>query len=184
MLLLEASNISDREELGKVLLRASYDGQYEVVCHLLNALSPTRETDNCSLSSNTRLHDTLQMALFQGRARIARRMLKDVNDINLKTGHFGNALQAAAFGGHPMMVTMVLDRGATVDSRGRYGTALRAAALRGHDTVVRLLIDNGASVGMEDRNAMQGAALNGHLSTVRLLMDSGLYSYEDRKSVV
>jgi ankyrin repeat protein len=71
----------------------------------------------------------------------------------------------------------VLERKASVNSRGRYGTALRAAALRGHDTVVRLLIDKGARIqDVDDADAMQAAASKGHLSTVKLLLESGHYN--------
>ncbi|RJE16437.1 hypothetical protein PHISCL_11226 [Aspergillus sclerotialis] len=45
--LLEASNITSRTELEKVLSRASYDGHYEVVRHILDLLVP-RENDNCN----------------------------------------------------------------------------------------------------------------------------------------
>ncbi|RMJ27936.1 ankyrin repeat protein [Aspergillus sp. HF37] len=172
--LLEASNITSRTELEKVLSRASYDGHYEVVRHILDLLVP-RENDNCNGADNTNLHNALQMALFQGRTRIANRMLKDVTDINLNTGHFGNALQAAAFGGHAMMVIRVLERKASVNSPGRYGTALRAAALRGHDAIVRLLIDKGASIQGRNADAMQAAASKGFFWTTKLLLDSGIY---------
>lgn len=108
-----------------------------------------------------------------------RRLLKDIRtDINMSIGHFGNALQAAAFGGHPSMVRLVLEHGADIESRGRYGTALRAAALRGHDTVVGLLINQGASIDGENADALEAAASNGHLSTVQLLLSCGLYDVE------
>lgn len=102
-------------------------------------------------------------------------MLKEVTNINTRSGLFGNALQAAVFGGNITMVIMVLHHGADINSPGRYGTALRAAALRGHNPIVRLLIDKGAGIEGENANALQAAASNGHLSTVSLLLDSGLY---------
>lgn len=91
--LLEASNISDTADLERVLLRASYDGHYGIVCRLLEQLTTGdgKHSDGTSKLyiqrivlhfiltihlANTRLHDTLQLALFQGRARIAKRMLK------------------------------------------------------------------------------------------------------------
>lgn len=119
---------------------------------------------------------------MQGHARIAKRMLDSVADINLGIGHFGSALQAAAFGGHLSMVNLTLKRGADVNTRGRYGTALRAAALRGHSNVVRLLIEKGANVEGKDADAMQAAAFNGHLSTVGILIDSQLYNCDDSSS--
>lgn len=62
---------------------------------------------------NTRLHDTLQLALFQGRTRISgEKRFNDVDSINIHTGYFGNTLQAAAFGGYAMIITIILERGA------------------------------------------------------------------------
>lgn len=129
------------------------------------------------------LHVALQAALLQGHARIAKRMLDSVVDINLGIGHFGTALQAAAFGGHLSMVDLALKRGADLNTRGRYGTALRAAALRGHSNVVQLLIEKGADVEGKDADAMQAAAFNGHLSTVGILIDSKLYNCDDSSSI-
>lgn len=120
---------------------------------------------------------------MQGHARIAKRMLDSVADINLGIGHFGSALQAAAFGGHLSMVNLTLKRGADLNTRGRYGTALRAAVLRGHSNVVRLLIEKGANVEGKDADAMQAAAFNGHLSTVGILIDSQLYNCDDSSSI-
>ncbi|KAJ5593128.1 hypothetical protein N7537_010032 [Penicillium hordei] len=110
-------------------------------------------------------------------------MLDSVADINLGIGHFGTALQAAAFGGHLSMVNLALKRGADVNTRGRYGTALRAAALRGHSNIVRLLIEKGANIEGKDADAMQAAAFNGHLSTVGILIDSQLYDCDNSSSI-
>ncbi|KAL1969906.1 hypothetical protein VTN77DRAFT_7415 [Rasamsonia byssochlamydoides] len=182
--LLSSEKVTRSLDVEKLLLKASYDGHYEVVRQLLSLLNSSETDKTCQGTTNNQFHDTVQMALFQGRARIARRMLKDIADINVKSGHFGNALQAAAFGGHAMMVTMVLEREADVNSRGRYGSALRAAALRGHDTVIRLLIDKGANVEGENADALQAAAFNGRLSTVKLLLDSGLYDTHKYSNVI
>ncbi|KAL4919657.1 hypothetical protein BDW62DRAFT_199672 [Aspergillus aurantiobrunneus] len=159
-LLLESSGITEASELEKVLLRASFDGHYEVVMKILGLLETGKhagvETDQ------SHIHNTLQMALFQCRPRIARRLVKSVTDIRVIIGHFGNALHAAAFGGHATMATMVLEHGVDVNCRGRFGTSLRAAALRGHDAVARLLIDHNAGVEGKDANALQAAAFNGY----------------------
>ncbi|KAJ5680260.1 hypothetical protein N7536_011399 [Penicillium majusculum] len=178
--LLEASKITDRPKLEKILARASYDGHDEVVAYLLGEISQNEENDGNADSS---FHVALQAALLQGHARIAKRMLDSVADINLGIGHFGSALQAAAFGGHLSMVNLTLKRGADLNTRGRYGTALRAAALRGHSNVVRLLIEKGANVEGKDADAMQAAAFNGHLSTVGILIDSQLYNCDDSSSI-
>lgn len=46
--LLEASNITSSKELEKVLSRASCDGHYEIVRHILALLGPARESNCCN----------------------------------------------------------------------------------------------------------------------------------------
>ncbi|KAL4951556.1 ankyrin repeat-containing domain protein [Aspergillus filifer] len=171
MVLFEASGITEAGELKKVLLRASFDDLYAMVMKILPLLRTDEQEDDVES-----IHNTLQMALFQCRTLIAKRLLQKISDIRLKIGHFGNAMQSAAFGGHISMVNLVLEHGADVNSPGRFGTPLRAAALRGYDTVVCLLIDRGAKVDDDEANALRAAAFNGHASTVRLLLNSGLYN--------
>ena len=117
------------------------------------------------------MYQALQLALYRGRASVARTLLAQYQDVNATGGHFGNLVQAAAFGGRETMVRWLIDLGADVHARGRYGSALRAASLGGHDAVVHLLLNHGARVDMEEDNALQAAALTGHLKTVKLLLD-------------
>jgi hypothetical protein len=43
---------------------------------------------------------------------------------------YGNALQAASFGGHEKVVALLLEKSAAVDAQGgHYGKALQAASL-------------------------------------------------------
>ncbi|RDW57069.1 hypothetical protein BP6252_13884 [Coleophoma cylindrospora] len=117
-------------------------------------------------------YNTLQFALFRNQVSIASRLLRDFENINARGGHFGNAIQAAAFGGHEDMVLRLLQQGADPNSEGRYGSALRAASLCGHDKVVRLLLDSGARLADTQADALQAAAFTGKLSTIKLLLDS------------
>lgn len=41
-----------------------------------------------------------------------KKRFNDVDSINIHTGYFGNTLQAAAFGGYAMIITIILERGA------------------------------------------------------------------------
>lgn len=116
------------------------------------------------------IYQALQLALYRGRASVARSLLAQCEDVNASGGHFGNLVQAAAFGGHETMVRWLIDRGADVYARGRYGSALRAASLGGHNAVVHLLSHHGARMDIGDDNALQAAALNGHIATVKLLL--------------
>lgn len=46
-------------------------------------------------------------------------------DVNAEGGHFGNALQAASFGGYEKAVLMLLRGGADVNAQcGKYGNAI------------------------------------------------------------
>ena len=101
---------------------------------------------------------------------VAKNLLAQCEDVNATGGHFGNLIQAAAFGGHETMVRCLIDRGADVHARGRYGSPLRAASLGGHNAVVQLLLDRGARMDMKGDNALQAAAVNGHLMTSKLLI--------------
>lgn len=62
-------------------------------------------------------------------------------------GYYGNALQAAVIGGHPKMVSLLLDLGANVNAKaGKYGYALQAAAWQGNKEIVGILLRHGANV--------------------------------------
>ncbi|KAJ5659195.1 hypothetical protein N7507_005646 [Penicillium longicatenatum] len=95
--------------------------------------------------------------------------------INAMGGKFGNALTAAASGGHQEVVRKLLDRGADVNIQsGFYGNALQAAASGGHQEVVRTLLDRGADVNVQGGsfgNALQAAAYCGYQELVRILLD-------------
>ena len=116
------------------------------------------------------VYQALQLALYRGRASVAKNLLAQCEDVNATGGHFGNLIQAAAFGGHETMVRWLTDRGVDVHACGRYGSPLRAASLGGHNAVVQLLLDRGARMDMKENNALQAAALNGHLMTSKLLI--------------
>ncbi|TGZ78208.1 ankyrin, partial [Ascodesmis nigricans] len=87
-------------------------------------------------------------------------------DVNAQGGAYGNALQAAASGGHEAVVRLLIELGADANAQGgAYGSALQAAAFRGHEAVVKLLFNCGANVESRDRNgctaALHVAAQNG-----------------------
>ena len=106
---------------------------------------------------------------------------------SLQGGYFGNALQAASYGGHQETVKLLIDKGADVNAhrghygntyRGHYGSALQAASASYYpsDEIVKLLIDKGADVnapGGVHGNALQAASDCGNHSIVNLLVNHG-----------
>jgi ankyrin repeat protein len=72
--------------------------------------------------------------------------------VNTDCGHFGDPLQAAAFGGGLETVELLLKNGAVINTEhGEYGNALIAAAHRGHLEVAKKLIECGADPELSSR---------------------------------
>ena len=86
-------------------------------------------------------------------------------------------LIVAARYGHPGVLGLLLECGATVDDENRYGcTALHAAAHNGHEAAVRVLLERGAIIDKQDKTgetALHSAAWGGHEAVVRVLAEKG-----------
>ncbi|KAK4119595.1 Pfs, NACHT and ankyrin domain protein, partial [Parathielavia appendiculata] len=119
----------------------------------------------------------LYYACFVGLVASARDLISKGADVNAQGGYYGNALQAASWGGYQQIVKLLLDKGANANAQGgRYGNALQVASARGHQNIVKLLLDEGAEVnkqGGEYGNALQAASSGGHQDIVKLLLDKG-----------
>lgn len=118
--------------------------------------------------------DWVLQALFT----IKREDGRDIVDlVNSKGGYYGNALQAAASGGHEKVVQMLLDAAANINTRGGFcNDALQAASMMGHEKVVQMLIGAGADVNAQGRvlgNALQAASYYNHEKVVQMLLDGG-----------
>ncbi|KAH0556000.1 hypothetical protein GP486_006055, partial [Trichoglossum hirsutum] len=109
------------------------------------------------------LHSAVQMLLDQGA------------NVNVQSGKYGNALQAASSEGHEQIAKLLLKNGADVSVRGGYyGNALQAASSKGHEQIVKLLLDKGADVNIHVRNnALYAASSEGHEQIVKLLLNKG-----------
>ncbi|KAE8379061.1 ankyrin repeat-containing domain protein [Aspergillus bertholletiae] len=81
---------------------------------------------------------------------------------------------AASFG-LTSIVTMLLDTGAPVDSRGPSGSALAAASLAGHLDTVKVLVDSGADMNLAGPfgTPLVLASGRGFADIVRFLVKSG-----------
>ncbi len=98
-------------------------------------------------------------------------------DVNSQGGHYGNALQAASYGGHEEVVKLLVEKGADVNAQvGYYGNALQAASFEGHEKIVKLLVEEGADVNAQGGiygNALVAASSRGHEKIVKLLVEKG-----------
>jgi ankyrin repeat protein len=97
--------------------------------------------------------------------------------VNTQGGRYGNALQAASYGGYQDLVQFLLDKGADVNAQdGYFGNALRAASHEGYRNIVQLLLDKGADINAQGGrfgNALQAASYGGSRNVVQFLIDKG-----------
>jgi ankyrin repeat protein len=118
----------------------------------------------------------LYYAARLGLCTVTKLLLDKSAEVNAQGGHYGNALQAASFGGHEQVVKMLLDNRADVNAQGgKYTNALYAASYEGHEQVVKMLLDNKADVnahGGKYANALQAASYRGHEQVVKILLDN------------
>ena len=94
-------------------------------------------------------------------------------------------LLIASEAGHSQVVSMLLQKGANVDSMTRFGaTALHVACQHGHYDIVRELLQHGANVAVKDRDGftpLDWAAKGDHEIVLRLLIESGAQDEALRK---
>ncbi|VUC37594.1 unnamed protein product [Clonostachys rosea] len=101
----------------------------------------------------------------------------DSQDVNAHCGFYGNALQAAAQGGHTKVVQLLLSRDADVNiCGGFFGNALQAAARGGYTSISEILLDRGANINAPGGfygNCLQAAARGDHKTTIEHLINRG-----------
>ena len=83
--------------------------------------------------------------------KIVQLLLDHGADVNTQGGHFGNALQAAAYARGGETVQLLLTHGADFNAQGgRFTTAFQAAQFTRSVTIMQLLLDHGADpIGLE-----------------------------------
>ncbi|CAI0649050.1 unnamed protein product [Colletotrichum noveboracense] len=181
-----------QSDLRDLVKAASYNGYHTAIRALLRQHiqgQPSMSDTSQEISSRTRFHthrhdsclkskeaisgsnDILQAALYGiSGNELPLSVVDNISNINASGGLFGNALQAACFGGSAQWVHVLLEQGADPNSLGNAGSALRAASLGGHDAVVKLLLTRGAILGPDERDALEACALKDRLSTLKLLI--------------
>jgi hypothetical protein len=87
--------------------------------------------------------------------------------------HGDTALVFAARFGYSSIAQSLLDKGASVNTKGKNGESpLVWASRKGHTEVVKILVARGADLKDRD-NPMQLAVSDGHVTTVKVLLDAG-----------
>jgi ankyrin repeat protein len=116
-------------------------------------------------------------AAIDGHFRALQCLLDYGAEVNIETGYYGHALQAASVKGYEPSVKLLLQHGAQVNAcSGHFCTALQAACSGGHAAVVQLLLQQGADVNIRGGHygtAIHAASAAGHETIVRLLLEMG-----------
>ena len=141
---------------------------------LAEALTPRQWTDL--------LKAPLERAAFQGNRGLAQKLLRAGAEI-------GEALHAAAQGGHDEVANDLLENGASINAKNENGlTPLHDAARRGYTDMVQLLLLKGADKDALDnrgRTPLYLATLFGDVTTALALMAAGAdVNLQSRVSVV
>lgn len=98
---------------------------------------------------------------------IVQLLITNGDDVNLQGGHYGSALQAAAYRGQENTVQLLLTNGANVNLQGGdYDSALQAASFRGFENIVA----NVNLRGWKHSCALQAALHFEHKNIVQLLL--------------
>jgi ankyrin repeat protein len=133
--------------------------------------------DLINAAGNGSVYPPLIQAAHSDFLRVARYLLDNQANVNVKDNLGETALTMAAAGGHRAIVELLLSRGAEVNAKGLLGyTALHQAAKYGFQAVIETLLANHADVNAPDNNGdtpLFLAAANGKLKNVQLLLDAG-----------
>ena len=89
----------------------------------------------------------LMAAAFQGFNDLARALIHNHANINVRNKHGFTTLLLASYAGSNDLIGILLDLGAHVNLGDKYGIKpLHAAAYSGHVSTVRLLLERGADI--------------------------------------
>ena len=106
-------------------------------------------------------------------------------DVNAQGEYYGNALQAASYGGHSNVARLLLNHNAVVNRKDIQGrTAFHLASAGGQMETVDTLLSFGSDptiIDMQGRNSLHHAASKGSIEMVNWLLKEGFDpNYADR----
>ncbi|KAJ5402677.1 uncharacterized protein N7487_008573 [Penicillium crustosum] len=184
-----------REEYGKALQTAAYDGAEDLVTLLLNSgVNVNDEGGKYGTAVQAAAaggHETIVQRLISAGANLRSqgghqkryKTIKkrfETEPIRKQCGLHGTALQAAAISGNVNIVAMLVQAGADINDIDSLGeTPLHHAVYYNHLPVVKFLINKGADVegiDSEGHSPVLLAALMGHLDILAYLFSSATES--------
>lgn len=133
---------------------------------------------NVSLRCSSEDMSALDRAVELGHVDVARVIIEHGAGVNSAATDGRTPLHCATLAGKAEMVSMLLAKGAGVDTMdGREGcTPLMTAALKGHVDMARTLLSTGADVDLRSnsgRSALELAASAGHVGVLRAIVGHG-----------
>jgi ankyrin repeat protein len=167
---IEESTIKLAQTYLSMDLRKRYWSQWYLCKHISRCVEESVLTSFSKLHiiSYFGIHSVLPNELLQG------------TKLDAKDSKYGRTpLSWAAGNGHEMVVKLLLEKGADVDSRDRYGlTPLWHAAKWRRKAVVELLLENAVDVDSEDteygRTPLSWAVENGHEAALKLPLEASI----------